>query len=108
MKEKYVLNIADIQMTIVSEEAENHIRTLEAELDKRIRDISVHTTKCTKLDAALLCSLDYLSEKLKADRRVKNLEAQVLLLEENLKRAKRSHENSSTSKPDPEAKITIS
>jgi peptidoglycan hydrolase CwlO-like protein len=38
------------------------------------------------MDAALLCSLDYFSDKLKAEKRVRNLEAQIALYDANMRR----------------------
>ena len=56
------------------------------QLDSRIRDLTVSNKRCSKIDAALLCSLDYFSDKLKAEKRVRNLEAQIALYDANMRR----------------------
>ena len=88
MKQKYNIEITDIQLTVVSDEPEDFITATVAQLDKRIRDLTVHNKRCSKLDAALLCALDSLGEKLKCEKKIKNLEAQISLYEATIKRLK--------------------
>lgn len=86
MKERYNIKITDIQLTILSDEPEDFVYATVAQLNDRISDLSVKNKRCSKLDAALLCALDSMGEKTKADKKIKNLEAQISLYEATNKR----------------------
>ena len=86
MKERYNIEISDIQLTIVSDEPEEFVTSTVAKINERVNDLIVHNKRCSKLDAALLCALDYCGEYAKAERRIRNLEAQISLYDANLKR----------------------
>lgn len=86
MKERYNIKITDIQLTILSDEPEDFVHTTVAQLNDRISDLCVQNKRCSKLDAALLCALDSTGEKIKADKKIKNLEAQISLYEATNKR----------------------
>lgn len=92
MKERYNIEIADIQLTILSDEPEDFVASTVAQLDSLIRDMTVKNKRCSKLDAAILCALDFYSEKTKADKKIKNLEAQISLYEANIRRLKEEAE----------------
>ncbi len=86
MKQKYNLEIAGIQLSILSDESEDFVKELVANLDTQITDLTVHNKRCAKIDAAILIALDAMGEKIKLEKKLKNLEAQVALYEANLRR----------------------
>ena len=86
MKERYNIEIAGINFSIVSDDEEEFVRETVSAIDGRVRGILSQSRNCSKLDAVALCALDYCGEKLKADRRIKNLEAQIEILEANMHR----------------------
>lgn len=92
MKERYSIEIADIHLTILSDEPKDFVESTVAHLDETIRDMTVKNKRCSKLDAAILCALDFYSEKTKADKKIKNLEAQISLYEANIRRLKEEAE----------------
>ena len=92
MKERYNIDIADIQLTILSDEPKDFVESTVAHLDETIRDMTVKNKRCSKLDAAVLCALDFYSEKTKAEKKIKNLEAQISLYEANIRRLKEEAE----------------
>lgn len=92
MKERYSIEIADIQLTILSDEPKDFVESTVAHLDETIRDMTVKNKRCSKLDAAILCALDFYSEKTKADKKIKSLEAQISLYEANIRRLKEEAE----------------
>ncbi len=85
-KKRYELKIADVEMAIISDEREDFVTRLANDLDSGIRYLLKHNKRCSKLDATILCALDYASDKLKAEKRVRNLEAQVALYDANIRR----------------------
>ena len=74
MKQRYTITVADIPMNVVTEESREAVEALVGVLDRRIREIYLKSNRCSKTEAALLCALDYCSDKLKAQRKVKRLE----------------------------------
>ena len=85
-KKRYELEIADVEMAIISDEREEFVMRLAGELDTGIKELMKANKRCSKLDAAILCALDYASDKSKAEKRVRNLEAQVALYDANIRR----------------------
>ncbi len=100
MKERYDIEISDIQLTIVSDEPEDFVRSTVAKINERVNDLIVRNKRCSKLDAALLCALDYCGEHAKAERRIRNLEAQISLYDANLKRMREEIAAKSDDAPD--------
>lgn len=85
-KRKYEVEIAGVEMAILSDEREEFVLRLVRELDEKIRQITTASRNCSKMDAALLVALDVSSEKIKAEKRIRNLEAQIGLYDANLRR----------------------
>ncbi len=86
--EKYDIDIAGISMTIRTDENEDFVRYVVSELDKRIVDMTVRNLRCSKTEAAILSALDYCCDKIRLEKKVKNLEAQVALYSANVNRLK--------------------
>ena len=86
MKERYNVEISDVSLTIISDEPEDFVNATVEKISERVNDMIVRNKRCSKLDAALLCALDYCGEYQKAERRIRNLEAQISLYDANLKR----------------------
>lgn len=85
-KKKYDVVIADVEMAIISDEREDFVMRLVNDLDQKVREIALASKRCSKLDAALLVALDTNSERIKAEKRIRNLEAQIGLYDANLRR----------------------
>lgn len=92
-KKRYEIEVAGVQLAILSDEREDFIKNTVEALDKQIREITVASKRSSNLDAAILCALEYYSEKVKAEKRARNLEAQISLYDANLRRFR--DENSS-------------
>lgn len=85
-KKKYEVKIADIDMKIISDEKEDVVLRLVSQLDSQITEITKQSRNCSKIDAAILVALDHASNRAKAEKRVRNLEAQIALYDANLRR----------------------
>ena len=81
MKQKYTIKVADIEMNVVSEESPEAVEALVGLVDRKMKEITGPGSRCSKLEAALLCALDYCSDKIKAQRRLKALESKLTLTE---------------------------
>ena len=81
MKQKYTIRIADIEMNVISEESPEAVEALVGIVDRKMREIETASKRCTKSEAALLCALDYCSERRKAQRRIKALESKLAMAE---------------------------
>ena len=78
MKYKHTITIADIQMNIITEEDAEVVESMVGVLDRRMREIFLKSqNRCTKIEAALLCALDYCSEKSKLQETVAKMEEEM-------------------------------
>ena len=78
MKQKYTITIADVPMNVVAEESPEAVEALVRLVDRKMREIG---NACPKTEAALLCALDYCSERIKSQRKVKSLETKLAMTE---------------------------
>ena len=78
MKQKYTITIADIPMNVITDESPEAVEALVSLVDRKMREIG---DACPKSEAALLCALDYCSERIKAQRKVKSLENRLATTE---------------------------
>ena len=74
MKKKYSLVISDVEMNVVTEAPWETVEKIVGILDRKMRDINLKSYRCTKNQAALLCALEYCSEKLELQERNAELE----------------------------------
>lgn len=81
MKQKYTITVADIEMNVVCEESAEAVEALVGIVDRKMREITMMSKRCSKSEAALLCALDYCSDKIKAQRRLKAIESKLALTE---------------------------
>ena len=77
MKQRYKITIADIPMNVVSDESPEAVEALVGVIDRHLREIYLKSNRCSKTEAALLCALDYCSDKIKSQRKVKKLESMI-------------------------------
>ena len=81
MKQKYTITVSDIEMNVISDESAEAVEALVGIVDRKMREISLMSKKCSKTEAALLCALDYCSDRIKAQRKLKALESKLALTE---------------------------
>ena len=77
MKQKYTLTIAGVTMNVVTEESPEAVEALVRLVDRKMLEITGGGMQCPKAEAALLCALDYCSERLRAQRKVKAMETRL-------------------------------
>ena len=84
MKQKYTITISDVQMNVVAEESPETVEALVGMVDRKMKEIYYPGSRCTKTEAALLCALDYCSERIKTQRKLKSLEGKLDLAENTI------------------------
>ena len=93
MKQKYTITVADVEMNVISEESAEAVEALVGIVDRKMREIAMMSKRCSKAEAALLCALDYCSDKIKTQRRLKALESKLTLTEAALEDLEAENEN---------------
>ena len=81
MHQKYTLTISDMEINVISDESPEAVEALVSIVDRKMREISSKSRNCSKAEAAILCSLDYCSDKIKAQRKITALESKIALTE---------------------------
>lgn len=84
-KNRIPVTIAGTTLTLITDEAPEVVLDLAEQVDARIRGLTGSSLRVSPLDAALLCAVDTLGDKLTAEKRVRSLEAQLSLCEVNMK-----------------------
>ena len=87
IKRKVYLNIAGISMSLITDEPDAYVRSIEKKLDEHMSAL-LRNVKLSQFDAAMLCAVEFCGDKLTAEKKLRNLEAQVSLYEVNLRRLK--------------------
>ncbi|MBE6684922.1 MAG: cell division protein ZapA [Ruminococcaceae bacterium] len=77
MKKKYTLSIADMEINVITEAPEESVEHIVGILDRKIREISLKSKKCTKSEAAVLCALDFCADKIELKDRIETLEDEL-------------------------------
>ena len=77
MKQRYTLTVANSQINIVTEMTKEEIDNVLGIVDRRIREIHLHSKNCSRTDAALLLCLDYCAEKIELQKTVKLYDSQL-------------------------------
>ncbi len=85
-KKKYNLEIAGMPLTIVTDESASFVESIVTRLDERVTEMTHSNYRISTIDACLLCAIDYLGDKMKAEKRIRELESQLSIYEENNKR----------------------
>lgn len=87
IKRKVDLNFAGISMSLITDEADEFVKAIEKKLDTEMSSL-LRNVKLSQFDAAMLCAIEFCGDKLSAEKKLRNLEAQVSLYEVNLRRLK--------------------
>ena len=87
-KRKISVQIAGNPITIVTDEPDEFVTLLTDTVTSRIEETTKNSFRISTLDAALLLTLDFLGDKLKAESKIRTLESQISLYELNLKNAR--------------------
>ena len=92
MRQKYTITLADMQMNVVSDESPEAVEALVGLVDRKMKEITGGANSIPKSEAALLCALDYCSERIKSQRKVKALETKLAYTETALEEAELENE----------------
>jgi len=94
-KRKITVEIAGMPLTLVTDEADSFVDTVVGQVNERMQQILAGgvRTGTSNLGAALLCAIDAAGERLKAEKRIRNLEAQLSLCEVNIRNLREELEN---------------
>ena len=74
MKQKFTLNIADVQLSVITDAAPEEVERIRGLLDRKMREIYLKS-RCPKTEAALLCAMDFAADRM-------NLQTQITEMDE--------------------------
>ena len=77
MKQKHTIMVANSEIHIITEEPKEAIDTIVGVVDRRIREIHLHSKSCSRVDAALILCLEYCAEKIKIQKKLKQANAEI-------------------------------
>ncbi len=87
MKQKYTLHIADLQLSVVTDATAEEIEHISGILDRKMREIYLKS-RCPQTEAALLCALEAVADRLAQQEQIAELEGRCekyAVVLENLK-----------------------
>lgn len=87
IKRKVEFTVAGITMSLVTDEPDAFVNAVVKRMDDKMSSL-LHDMKRSRLDAAMLCAIAFCGDKITAEKRVRNLEAQVSLYDVNMRRLK--------------------
>ncbi len=73
MKQKYTLNIADLQISIITDASPAEVEKIRGILDRKMREIYLKS-RCPKTEAAMLCAMEFVAERATFQERIEELE----------------------------------
>lgn len=73
MKQKFTLNIADIQLSVITEAPAAEVERIRGLLDRKMREIYLKS-RCPKTEAALLCAMEFAADRLSFQEQISTLE----------------------------------
>ncbi len=108
IKRKIAVEIAGVNLTLVTDESDSFVEAVVSQIDERMESMLAGgiRTGTSTLDAALLCALDAVGERLKAEKRVRTLEAQIALYDANIRSLKEELETMRTTPAEEKAADT--
>ena len=77
MKQKYTIHVADSEIHIMTEEPKEALDTIVGVVDRRVREIHLHSAHCSRVDAAIILCMEYCAEKLKLKNKIKQANAEI-------------------------------
>lgn len=77
MKQKYTVNLADCEIHIVTDEPREEVDAIVGAVDRRMREIHLHSKSCSRVDAALILCLEYCAEKSELQKKLKQANAEI-------------------------------
>ncbi|MBQ7921352.1 MAG: cell division protein ZapA [Clostridia bacterium] len=88
-KRKITVNIAGTNLTLITDESDAFVEAVVAMVNEQMNATKSYTVRSMPpINAALLCAIDACGERLKAEKRIRNLEAQASLYEVTIKNLK--------------------
>ena len=91
-KKRYSVSVAGVPLNIITDESKDFLDSTAEELSAEIKAITSHSFTISKLDAAILCALDAKGEVAKSASRIRELEAQLTVLEMDMQSLREQHD----------------
>ncbi len=90
MKESVKVQVAGVSFFVVTEDGEERTEEIARIVDKKINNLVLQTTNCTKMKAAALCAMDFCRQSLEQKQQIDELNERIKKLEAELSKGKKS------------------
>ena len=77
MKNKCKVEISGIQLTMLSDNSPEEIKSMADALDKKLRELTIDQYHYNKTEAAIICALDFLEENKRLEKALAQLQHQL-------------------------------
>ena len=77
MKERYTIAISGMELNLLSDESEEYVLGLAKLIDQKISKIVLGNRHCNKTEAALVCAMDALDDKIKLNLELENTKEEL-------------------------------
>lgn len=68
MKSKISVDVLGIKINILSDKPEEYVKSLAKHIENQVTSLTFKNRNCTKAEALLLCSLDYLDARFSLEK----------------------------------------
>lgn len=75
MKQKYTLNIADIELNVITDAEPETVAKVSGQLDRKMREIFLQSRSITRNEAAMLCAMEFCFDRMSNQIQLTELES---------------------------------
>jgi len=102
-KKKVTVEIIGDTLTLITDESDDFVKDVAVRLNRRMTELTRNNFRISKYDAALLCALDAMGEKVKTEKRIRTVESQLSVATLEIKKLKEQLEAAQTAQAQPAA-----
>ena len=100
-KKKVTVEIIGDSLTLITDESDDFVKDVAVRLNHRMTELTRNNFRISKYDAALLCALDAMGEKVKYEKRIRTVESQLSVAQLEIRKLREQLEEAQTAQAQP-------